>query len=303
MPTWAALALGVGAVVAVALWAWRTHGRGAAAVVVALGGCTLVILGLAYGPVPIETWRDGHLDRTLAVFALPAVAAVAIALVRHRGNLAWRGWLFIACLWLGPSLLVWGSQLRPFTVPEGNVGVGFANLAWFAGWSIAIYIAVPVAYARAVGDSIRGYGLSTALLRREWVAFALSVPALLAAVWFFAAEERFAAVYPFLRDPASWGQLLLWEVLYGATFIALEFFFRGFIVFAGRPVLGIHIVPIMAFSYCLIHLAKPLPEAVSSLIGGLVLGYVALRFRSILVGVAAHLTLAWGMDASVLVRR
>jgi membrane protease YdiL (CAAX protease family) len=42
---------------------------------------------------------------------------------------------------------------------------------------------------------------------------------------------------------------------------------------------------------------------VMSLFGGLVLGVVALRTRSILAGVLAHVTLAVGTDAAVLLRR
>ncbi|MGA1089863.1 MAG: CPBP family intramembrane glutamic endopeptidase, partial [Candidatus Nanopelagicales bacterium] len=114
------------------------------------------------------------------------------------------------------------------------------------------------------------------------------------------ADQRFLDTYPFYKGD-GWS-LVAFEVAYGASFVALEFFFRGFLVFAGQPVLGIHAVPVMAFTYCLLHLGKPLPEAASSLIGGLILGYLALRLRSILAGVVAHLTIAWGMDAFVLSR-
>jgi len=73
-------------------------------------------------------------------------------------------------------------------------------------------------------------------------------------------------------------------------------------VLGGEKVLGVHAVPVMAFAYCLLHLGKPMPECAASLIGGLALGYIALRFRSIAVGVAAHLTMAWGMDGAVIWR-
>ena len=49
----------------------------------------------------------------------------------------------------------------------------------------------------------------------------------------------------------------------GVVLAALEFFFRGFLVFAGQPLLGAHAVPVMAFAYCLLHIGKPMPEAVS----------------------------------------
>ncbi len=48
---------------------------------------------------------------------------------------------------------------------------------------------------------------------------------------------------------------------------------------------------------------RPLPELVTSLFGGMLLGVVAVRTRSILAGVLAHVTLALGTDAAVLARR
>jgi membrane protease YdiL (CAAX protease family) len=137
-------------------------------------------------------------------------------------------------------------------------------------------------------------------VRSEATLILLIAPVALAIVWLASADQRFLDTYPFYGGD-GWS-LILFEAAYGATFVALEFFFRGFLVFAGQPVLGVHAVPVMAFAYCLLHLGKPMPEAVSSLIGGLILGYLALRLRSILAGVVAHLTIAWGMDASVLSR-
>jgi membrane protease YdiL (CAAX protease family) len=96
---------------------------------------------------------------------------------------------------------------------------------------------------------------------------------------------------------------LTWWVLYALTFVTLEFFYRGFLVTAGFPLLGWWAIPAMAAPYCLLHLDKPVPEMVTSLFGGLVLGVVALRTRSILAGVLAHVTLAVGTDAAVLARR
>ncbi|MGB3676224.1 MAG: CPBP family glutamic-type intramembrane protease, partial [Candidatus Nanopelagicales bacterium] len=76
--------------------------------------------------------------------------------------------------------------------------------------------------------------------------------------------------------------------------------FRGFMVHAGFKAIGAHAVPLMSIFYCFIHIGKPLPEVVASLVGGLVLGYLSLRLQSIAVGVAFHLTMAWGVDAAVL---
>jgi hypothetical protein len=296
LTTWQVIALAVAAVILIAVWVRHLHGVRAATVMLALSAATLIVVGAAYEFVPLEQWRRDNLAVGLAIFALPALAGAAIAI--HRGRTAGSGLrmpaiLYLTLLWSTPAVLLYVSQRSPF---NGE----FANLAWWAASTAAIYVLVPVAYARTTGQSVRGYGLSVKFVRAEGTAIALIAPVALVIVWLVSADERFLDTYPFYSGGGA--SLIAFEVMYGATFVALEFFFRGFLVFAGQPVLGVHAVPVMAFAYCLLHLGKPLPEAVSSLIGGLILGYLALRLRSILAGVVAHLTMAWGMDAAVLTR-
>lgn len=294
LSAWQVTTLAAAAATVIALWVRRSYGGRAAAVMAATAALALGCLWVAYQVAPVEAWRRDSLPVGLAIFALPALAAAAIALRRHRHRgLGVSGIAYLLLLWATPAVLLFVSQRHPFDSE-------FANLMWWAASTIAIYVCVPVAYAKATGQPVRGYGLSLAFVRREGVLIALIVPVALALVWLVSDDARFQQTYPFYSG-TGWS-LLGFEMAYGATFIALEFFFRGFLVFAGQPVLGVHAVPLMAFAYCLLHLGKPMPEAASSLIGGLVLGYLALRLRSILAGVVAHLTMAWGMDAAVLSR-
>lgn len=303
LTAWQAVLVAGAAVILISLWVRREHGGRAAAVMLVLAAAALACVWLAYEVVPVEQWRRESLPVGLAIFALPALAGTVIAARRPplRGSGTRQGRLrraagpvlYLVLLWSTPAVLLYVSQRRPF---EGEL----ANLMWWAATSIAIYALVPVAYARIAGQSVRGYGLSARFVRSEATLIVLIVPVALAIVWMASADQRFLDTYPFYGG-TGWS-LVAFEVAYGATFVALEFFFRGFLVFAGQPVLGVHAVPVMAFAYCLLHLGKPMPEAVSSLIGGLILGYLALRLRSILAGVVAHLTIAWGMDASVLSR-
>jgi hypothetical protein len=293
---WQAIAIACAAIFLLSVWVRREHGGRAAAVMLGLSAAALACLWVAYEVVPVEQWRKESLPVGLAIFALPALAGTALAVARARSEgvrLRGSDALYLALLWTTPAVLLYVSQRRPF-------GEELADLMWWAGTSIAIYTIVPVAYARVAGQSVRGYGLSLRFIRSETILIALIAPVALVIVWLASTDQRFIDTYPFYGGD-GWS-LIAFEAAYGATFVALEFFFRGFLVFAGQPLLGIHAVPVMAFAYCLLHLGKPMPEAISSLIGGLILGYLALRLRSILAGVVAHLTMAWGMDAFVLSR-
>lgn len=307
LATWQVIALAALAAIAISLWVRRAYDNRAAAVTASLSAAALACLWLAYEVIPVEQWRRESLPIGLAIFGIPALAAAAVAVARCRPGRAGRrsrpcragpdlnasSITYLLILWAAPAVLLYVSQRTPF-------GDSLANLLWWAGSTIGIYVLVPVLYARTFGQSVRGYGLSAKFVRSEAVIVALIAPIALAIVWLASSDQRFLDTYPFYKGD-GWS-LVAFEVAYGASFVALEFFFRGFLVFAGQPVLGVHAVPVMAFTYCLLHLGKPLPEAASSLIGGLILGYLALRLRSILAGVVAHLTIAWGMDAFVLSR-
>ena len=93
-----------------------------------------------------------------------------------------------------------------------------------------------------------------------------------------------------------WPWRLLYELSYGLDFVSIELFFRGFLVIGLARWAGSKAILPMATFYCTIHFGKPLGECISSFAGGLALGVIAWRTRSILGGLVAHLGLAWMME-------
>lgn len=299
--SWLVLSLGVVCLLVIAVWVAREYGRRSAGVMFGIGVSALAMVYLSYEVYPIQNWRSGSLLGGLAVFAVPAGLTVVVAL-RVGSELSWlRRSVLIGIFWLVPALISYIPRLD-----IGSPRHTLPTLTWWSTTTILIYVLFPVVYAWIFRDRIRSYGLSLEFVRTEARLLLLAIPAIAGLVLIAVQDSRFQSQYPLYHLDASQGtitELLVFEVLYGLSFVALEFYFRGYMVHAGKAMLGVHAVPLMAFFYCLIHLSKPLPECVASLIGGLILGYVALKLRSIAVGVAAHLTLAWGVDAAVLHNR
>jgi hypothetical protein len=88
----------------------------------------------------------------------------------------------------------------------------------------------------------------------------------------------------------------VFELCYGADFVFVEFFFRGFMVLAFARLLGARAIIPMVVVYSLIHFEKPLLEALSSIVGGLVLGVISSRTKSIYGGIILHLGIAYMME-------
>ncbi len=119
-----------------------------------------------------------------------------------------------------------------------------------------------------------------------------------------ATQQDFLHVYPKVKNLAfidnyahpSWPWKLLYELSYGVDFLSIELFFRGLLIVGLIRYAGDSVILPMAAFYCTIHFGKPLGECISSFFGGLILGVLAARTRSILGGLIVHLGLAWLME-------
>jgi hypothetical protein len=104
--------------------------------------------------------------------------------------------------------------------------------------------------------------------------------------------DAFLSIYDWQR----WQAVALYEICYGSDFVSVELVFRGFLVFAFTRTLGPYAVLAMVGSYCFLHFDKPMTEAISSILGGYILGIISLNTRSIWGGVCLHVGVAWLME-------
>ncbi len=90
--------------------------------------------------------------------------------------------------------------------------------------------------------------------------------------------------------------ILLYEIPYALSFVTVELFFRGFLLFAFIKYLGKYAVLPMAVTYCVLHFGKPMTESISSIFGGTILGIIALKHKNIRGGILIHVGMAWSME-------
>jgi uncharacterized protein len=127
------------------------------------------------------------------------------------------------------------------------------------------------------------------------ILFALFIPIVITASFF----QQFADTYPLMRVMV-YRYIIAWEVLYLIQFVAIEFFFRGFLLFPFCRQFGAAGILISIIPYCMLHIDKPLPEALGSIAAGLLLSYLAWSSRSIWGGVFLHGAIALSMDITSL---
>ncbi len=166
-----------------------------------------------------------------------------------------------------------------------------------------IFLLIPCAiywlFADRQSEPLYGFHAKGVVLWPYFVLILLMMPLLFAA----GSQPDFQAVYPRAarlniprNDPHWLGGTLAYETFYSIDYVVTEFFFRGFLIIPFARIIGPKaILPMCAF-YVSIHFDKPLGEAISSFFGGLILGILAYRTRSIYGGVIVHLGIALGME-------
>lgn len=176
---------------------------------------------------------------------------------------------------------------------------------WWAGITILLYLPIPLLIVKGLfRHRLRDYGLTLVVKQQHLLLYGAMLLIMAPIVLYASTRADFVNIYPFYRGAvmAPAGAVLAWELAYAIQFIALEFFFRGFLVLGLERHIGRCAVWVAMVPYCMIHYHKPPLEAFAAIIAGILLGEVARRTRSILGGVLVHLCVALSMDALALAR-
>ena len=233
------------------------------------------------------------ITRTAVILVTSALALTVIAFLRNGSE---PGWL-LTTLRAG-GLDGTADTIGDALAADGNAA--FNRLAMWAVVSVAGYVVLPVIAVKLVlRERLRDYGLIAMGTLRSWkpyaVLFAVSVPFIVLASF----RTGFQVRYPFYdlgAGEAWWPYLWAWWGLYAVQFMALEFFFRGFMVHGLKLRLGITAVFVMVVPYTMIHFNKPMLEAIAAIVGGTVLGLLSLKTGSVWWGAALHIAIAATMD-------
>lgn len=169
--------------------------------------------------------------------------------------------------------------------------LGILWTVWKAGW-----LGEQSGFGEALGLTTKGF--------RAGPYFGLLL-LLVPVVALASTQPDFLRVYPRVTHVAAINEYPgpLWlreggyELSYGLDFLSIELFFRGLLVIAVARYAAEKAILPMAALYCTIHFGKPLGECLTSFVGGLALGVLAYRTRTIVGGLIVHLGLAWLMEA------
>ncbi len=234
------------------------------------------------------------------------VACVGLAAMQYGGSeLRFIGWFGDLLREGAKAALPADSFERNLVTARDHPWYHLLGLAHWVAFCVIGYALVPMAFLALARRRIRdcNVGLAGFLghLRLYAALFGVMVPI----VYWASTWNAHGSIYPFyVHAGRSWFDLLAWEALYFVQFCALEFFFRGFLLQGLRKWIGYAAIFVMLLPYCMIHFfGKTFAESMGSLVAGVVLGTLAMRYRSIWGGAVLHWFVAGTMDALVLWHR
>lgn len=181
------------------------------------------------------------------------------------------------------------------------------RLQWWASVIVLMDLIIPMLIIRfAFREKISDFGFRFKGAFRDYYLYIVMLVVMIPLVLLAAKNEGFQLRYPFYKPgnhEPLWPAFWIWEVFYFLQFVAIEFFFRGFMTLGLRKRFGYYSIFVMTIPYCMIHFGKPFPETISAIIAGVVLGTLSLKSRSIFLGILIHYSVAISMDLCALWQR
>ena len=192
---------------------------------------------------------------------------------------------------------LYSENITVFQGPDNLHAKVYWGLNVFLWYFIAPALIIKLVLRQPLSD----YGFARTGVLNGLKTYGLLFAVMLPLIIYFSYNAHFQETYPFYRlnsnsDVLSFKRLLVWEVVYAMQFLAVEFFFRGFLLHGLKKTAGFLAISAMVLPYCMIHFGKPMPEAIGSIVAGYVLGYLSLRSNNIFPGMLLHISVAYSMD-------
>lgn len=237
-------------------------------------------------PIP----KTGFHRQVVSIFI---VTALCLVLAEYAGS-------FKAMMRLIQNLFGKDFAQQIWDAYHKHVNPKWLSIMYWVTITILSYLIIPLVFIKwGLKKKLNEFGWRPQATRKDLLLYASCFLIMLPLVMLVATSKMFLVKYPFYqpRIHANWlYYFLIWELMYLIQFIAVEFFFRGFLLHGIKKQLGAYSIWIAMIPYCMIHFKKPMPETLGAIIAGFVLATFSLKNNSIWLGVLLHYSVAITMD-------
>ena len=160
---------------------------------------------------------------------------------------------------------------------------------WFGMQGLTGFVIPALSLIFLFGRRPAEIGLGLGDWRLATTLAALYLPLVVLGTWVLSDGEAFQAQYPHYTAAAyDWRFFVIYEALFLFYWIGWEYLWRGFVLFGTAPTFGLYAILVQTVPFALLHIQKPLAEALLSVLGGVALGALVWRCRSFWIAVPIH---------------
>ncbi len=198
--------------------------------------------------------------------------------------------------WYFTSRLFFEQNLFNYFSNDQNVDL-FEFIYWFTGDFFSLFVLPVLVIIFVLKENPKNYGLQLGDYRAGLKISFYFIMLMTIIVWFATSLPSFEKTYPLLRSTReSWQIFFIFETGLLLYLFAWEFIWRGFMLFGLEEKFGFYAVLIQMIPFVILHNGKPVPETFGAILGGIALGIIAFRTRSILYCVIVHGSVMFTID-------
>lgn len=271
-----------------------------------------VVARYRWGFLSDSKWQLAHLIIGWSGCALVLTLFHGPSLLRRVTRRTWTLLAIGACcfllFWYFGRMDAYRKWWAEYVPPTGPMGPVYSFISFSLG-GILFRLLLPFSIAwfafklspAALGLYAPGNPYPPAV-RRIWPLYVALFLVVIPFVIGVAGTAGFQAKYPMARAmigpdlTISLEHLIVYELFYLGIFVSGESFWRGYLTFGTERDLGLYGLMFMIVPYVTAHFGKPLPETLGAILAGFTLGWLALKHRSVWLGVALHYSIALSMD-------
>jgi CAAX protease family protein len=229
-----------------------------------------------------------------------------IAIIRKMDGKVLIIFLSVALLqtisWYFTSRRFFAENLFDYFSNSQNVDL-YQYVYWFVGDFTTFFILPLLIIVIFLKDKPKNYGLKVGDYKAGLKISVYIILIMIIISWFVSSSSAFQETYPLLRRTReSWNLFFIYESGLILYLFAWEFIWRGFMLFGLEEKFGYYAVLIQMIPFVILHNGKPFMETFSAILGGIALGILAFRTRSIIYCVIVHIGVMFIIDLFSILR-
>lgn len=241
--------------------------------------------------------RDTTFSIDLKIIIILVYTAVGISITKYFGNTT----DYLDHIIVNPNRFDFWYCSFFFSSDTGK----FHSMLFWIFMIITFYLVFPVLIVKYIfKENLSNYGVRFKGIAKDYPLYIIMLLVMIPLVYLASSTKSFQDRYPLFQPAIGnlFPDFLWWQLAYLFQFVAVEFFFRGFMLHGLKTRFGFYSIFIMTLPYCLVHIGKPFPETISAIFAGIILGTLSLKSRSIILGILIHYSIAISMDSFALWR-